>query len=140
MAKEHPRYANADWPEWEFREFPMMVYPGAADQKKPYDADGKVLPGVLVNSEEERREVLNIEDEPAEVEVAPKAAPKPKAPAKLVATATPGVKRVATEADELTELQGEAEDLGVTYDRSWSLARLQDAIDTHKAQKAADVV
>lgn len=129
MAKQHPRYEGTDWPEWEFREFPMMVYPGAADQKKPYGDDGRPLAGVIVNTPEEADAALGIVREAPEPEV--------KAPAKPVefvpAENTAGVQRVKTPEDEREELLAEAEQLGVVVDKRWSVARIQDAIDTKKA-------
>lgn len=52
------RYTDWEFPEYEFSEFPKMVYPGAEDPKKPYDSKGKPIPGVLVNNEAEEATVL----------------------------------------------------------------------------------
>lgn len=121
MPKEHPRYTNFEWPDYEFREFPMMVYPGAPDQKKPYGRDGKPLKGVLVNDEAEYAQVMGDGGTAATVE-----------------TSASGVSRVRTEADQKAALVEEAETLGVTFDKRWSVARIQDAIDAHRNQ--AEVV
>lgn len=137
MAKEHPRYADMDWPPWEFVEFPMMVYPGSADGGRTPDRNEHHNPGdkrskpflqdgVIVNSEEERRQVLGIDE-------AVPADPAFQASGRLVDGAG-GAKRLATEADERAELIAEAERLGVVIDKRWSLARIQDAIDSHKAE------
>lgn len=132
MAKEHPRYENTEWPDWEFHEFPMMVYPGAADQKKPYDDRGRPLPGVIVNTAQEADEALGI-DRSERVEEA-EAAPAPAKPRGQVPTGSKGVSRMKTEDDERAELIAEAEVLGIQqFDRSWSIARMQDTIDTFKA-------
>lgn len=130
--REHPRYENTEWPDYEFMEYPMMVYPGSNDGGKTPDPHptrpGKFLQeGVIVKDEQERRDVLQIAD-PVEQE-APRARKT-----QLVPTATKGVSRVKTEDDERAELLQEAETLGVQIDKSWSLARLQDAIDTHKQE------
>lgn len=128
MAKEHPRYQHTEWPDYEFREFPMMVYPGAENPLKPYDAKGKPLPGVIVNTAEEADSALGIDrSEPAEE--------APRAAVKTVATKSPGVQRMETEDDQHTRLNEEAAVLGVKIDKNWSLARKQDAIDTHKAEE-----
>lgn len=131
MAKrEHPRYENTEWPDYEFHEFPMMVYPGSADGGKTPDRD-KARPGkflqqpVVVNSEEERRTVLEI-DEPVERDA-------PRAPSAVLVEGPGGAKRLQTEDDERTALITEAETLGVQIDKRWSVIRIQDAIDTHKA-------
>lgn len=120
--REHPRYQSHEWPDYEFNEYPMMVYPGAADQKKPYGANGKPLAGIVVNNEAEFREALGLDEDG-------------KAPATVE---DKGVTRLKTEADEQADLLAEAEVLGVKVDKRWGLAKLQDAIDTHKAGK--DVV
>lgn len=120
--REHPRYQAFEWPDYEFNEYPMMVYPGAADQKKPYGANGKPLAGIVVNNEAEYAEALGAGDN-----------------AEPVATVEEkGVTRLKTEADEQVDLLAEAEVLGVKVDKRWGPARIQDAIDTHKAGK--DVV
>ncbi len=126
--KEHPRYAETEWEDWEFREFPMMVYPTATDQKKPYDANGKPLPGVIVNSDEELRQVMGFDEPEAEAE-APKAPAARKKPETVDAGG--GVSRLKTEADEREEVIAALTTAGVQFDKSWSLARLQDALDTH---------
>lgn len=35
MAKEHPRYANIEWPDVEFQEYPKVVYPKSLDPTVP---------------------------------------------------------------------------------------------------------
>lgn len=132
MAREHPRYADTEWPEYEFHEFPMMVYPGSKDGGKTPDKHetkpGKFLQtGIIVNTEEERREVLGIDAE-VPADRAFKSDPN-----KLV-DAGGGAKRLATEADERAALLERAEVLGVTVDKRWSLARIEDAIQTHQAE------
>jgi hypothetical protein len=125
--REHPRYENTEWPEYEFREFPMMVYPGSKDGGKTPDPDprrpGKFLQeAVTVASEDERRAALDLA--PAE----PESAPAPKAP-KLVQTGSKGVSRLETPEDERTALLQAAETAGIMVDKSWSTARIQAAID-----------
>lgn len=148
MAKENPRYEHTVWPDWEYREFPMMVYPGAAD---PLVAEyitegprkGQPIAGVIVKDAAEADEVLGI-DRTDGAAAAP--APKPEAPRyspkkKIVPTDSPGVSRVSTVADEHAELDAEAERLGIPkFDKSWSPARKQDAIDTFKAAEAEKAV
>lgn len=124
MAREHPRYADMEFPDYEFREYPKMVYPGAKDPAKPYDGKGRPLRGIQVANEEEERQALGLADDGD--------APKPT----LVETSAPNTSRVQTPEDEKAQLVQEAEVLGVTIDKRWSIARIQDAIDTHKAQAA----
>lgn len=134
MAKEHPRYQFTEWPDYEFHEFPMMVYPGADDPLKPYDAKGKVLPGVIVNNAAEADTALGIDRSEEPEAGAPE--PKPKA-GKAVPSASPGVSRMETEDDQHTALNEEAATLAIPkFDKSWSLARKQDAIDTFKGAGA----
>lgn len=115
-SREHPRYANFDWPDYEFREYPMMVYPGATDQKKPYGPDGKPLKGVIVNSAEEAAEALMGDEAPA-----------------LVPTDSPGTSRLETEEDRKLSAIAQAEALGVQVDKRWGLAKIEAAIDEHVA-------
>jgi hypothetical protein len=100
-----------------------MVYPGAKDPSKPYDSRGKPLRGIQVANAEEERQALGLADEDT---------PKPT----LVPTSAPGTSRVQTPEDEKAQLIQEAEVLGVTIDKRWSVARIQDAIDTHKQAQA----
>src|SRR6201987_2519246 len=71
MAKrEHPRNENTQWPDYDFHEYPMMVYPGSpegrnAPHPRPPAHSGKEPGGV--QNEEERRRPLHI-DEPVEAE------------------------------------------------------------------------
>lgn len=120
MPREHPRYSAMaeSWPDYEYREYPLMVYPGAKDQAKPYDAKGRPLKGIVVNNDEERDEALGA--------TAPETVQEG------------GVTRLKTEADDHAELLAQAEVMGVKVDKRWGVARLQDAIDTHRAGK--DVV
>lgn len=138
MAKrEHPRYENMEWPDWEYQEYPLMYYPGAPDQKKPYinapgSADhGKPLKGVIVNNEEEHRQLIEGDR---------RAAGGGDSGVVLAPTSAKGVSRVRTEADEKAELIEEAESLGVTFDRRWGLAKLQEAIDAFRSENGLEVV
>lgn len=138
MAKrEHPRYEHTEWPDYEFHEFPMMVYPGSNDGGKTPDPDPR-RPGtflqqaVCVNSEEERRAVLDIADP------VPPEAPAP-ASTTLVDNGA-GTKRLQTEEDQRAELIQQAETLGVQIDKRWAVARIQDAIDAHRAKVSGEVV
>lgn len=130
MAKrEHPRYETTEWPDWSFEEWPMMVYPGSADGGKtpdrhPTKAGAFLQTPVIVHSEEERRAVLEIE-EPVEKEAA-------RPVSTTLVDAGAGVKRLQTEDDQRLALITEAETLGVQIDKRWSVARMQDAIDTYK--------
>lgn len=114
MAKEHPRYAETEWEAWEFREYPLMVYPGAKDQSRPYDERGKPLPGVIVHSAEEAKRALGGE-------------------VSTVSTSSKGVSRIETDDDSRERVIAEARELGIKFDKSWSVARIQDAIDSAKS-------
>lgn len=114
MAKEHPRYALTDWPEWEFVEFPMMVYPhpGNPDIRKPVynpDRPGQLLSqGVTVNSEEELLAILD--------------------GAKTIKDGD--VVRIETDDDKRARLILQAEQTGVQVDKRWSLDKLEAALAT----------
>lgn len=140
MAKrEHPRYENTEWPDYEFREYPKLVYPGAPDQSKPYGANGKPLKGIQVNNPEEEREALGLDAPEGGEEADPKerrVSTSTRA-GKTMQTSAKGVDRLRNEADEKEEMIAEAEALGVQIDKSWSPARIADAIETHKADAAA---
>jgi hypothetical protein len=130
MAKrEHPRYENMEWPDWEFQEYPMMYYPGAPNQKKPYihapgSVDhGKPLKGVIVNNDEELKSLIEADR---------RAAAGEESGIELTATSAKGVSRVRTEADVKAELIEHCEAAGVTFDRRWGIAKLQEAIDEHE--------
>lgn len=114
MAKEHPRYAETEWEAWEFREYPMMVYPGAKDQARPYDERGRPLPGVLVQNADEARQAMGLE-------------------VSTVATSSKGVARIETDDDSRERVIAEAKALGIKFDKTWSVARIQDAIDSAKS-------
>lgn len=133
--REHPRYENAEFPDYEFREYPKMVYPGADDPLKPYKTKGKLagkpLDGVLVRDEDEERRALNLETEEQEETGATRKA-LPTRGGKTMPTSAKGVDRLRTDDDEREDLLQEAENLGLKVDKTWSLGRIQDAIDTHK--------
>lgn len=114
MRREHPLYEFTDWPEYEFREYPMMTYPGSADNGKSPDRDERGRPvqkGVIVNSDEELHAVLS-----AEVKTIP-IGPEKNAP-----------ERVETADDAKTALLAEAKKLNVEVDAKWSIARIEQAI------------
>jgi hypothetical protein len=138
MAKrEHPRYENTEWPDYEFREYPKMVYPGATDPTKPYGPNGKPLKGIQVHNAEEERVALGLEDDGEEADTRkPATATKEGAlrGGKTVATGARGVERLRTDDDEKAEVVAEAETLGIKFDKAWSAARIQDAIDTYRAE------
>lgn len=128
--REHPRYENTEWDEYEYREFPMMVYPGSKDGGKTPDPNPRVpgqflQKGVTVANEAERREVLELAPEDG-------AAPAPRKP-RLIDGATKGTSRLETPEDERLELLQRAEVKGIKVDKTWSIARIQDAIDTFDA-------
>lgn len=138
MAKEHPRYENTEWPDYEFHEFPMVVYPGSADGGKTPDADpskpGKFLQTpVVVADEAERRAALDLDAPVAQDDDAARPLS-----GKLV-DAGNGTKRLETAEDERNALISQLETAGVQYDKRWGLARLQDAWDEH-ANKTTDPV
>lgn len=45
MAKEHPRYANMEWPDQEFQEYPKMVYPQKVDVSVSAHRIKRLIPG-----------------------------------------------------------------------------------------------
>lgn len=127
----HPRYAamaeqwekdNEDW-----KEFPMMVYPGAPDPRQPVYAEpgdpgykpGKLrYEGVVVQNEEELARVID------------------GAGSSGVHRELGQPARASTLEDDRDALLQEAANLGLKeVDPAWSLARIQDAIDTKKAEK-----
>lgn len=115
--KEHPRYANFEFPDYEFHEYPMMVYPGAPDQKKPYHPDtGKRLKGVVVANEEEMRRVLGDPDDTAGARVA---------------AGSPDTQRLESPEDLKEKAIRQAERLGVKIDKRWNIERIEAAIDQH---------
>lgn len=131
--REHPRYENTEWDDYEFREYPMMIYPGSKDGGKTPDRDptrpGRFLQeAVTVNSEAERLAALGLDEAEAE-EAAP--APVP-TKAKLIPTGK-GTSRLQTPDDERAELLEQCETKGIQVDKTWSIARLQDALDTFNA-------
>lgn len=128
--REHPRYENTEWDEYEYREFPMMIYPGSKDGGKTPDPNPR-LPGqflqkaVTVANEAERRAVLDLAPEETDT-------PAPKKP-RLIEGATKGSSRLETPEDERLALLQVAETKGIKVDKTWSIARIQDAIDTFDA-------
>lgn len=105
MAKEHPRYANMEWPEPEFQDYPRMVYPAGVDVSVQAT---KVLPlrpgakpilnqGVLVHNAEEERLVM--------------------------AGGT-----IIRETDEKADLLKRAELLGLRVDKRWGAEKILAAI------------
>lgn len=110
--REHPRYENMEWPDWEFREYPMMVYPGAKDIRVPeYHKDGKlagklVHPGVIVQHDGELEKVLAGEIELNESGTG-----------------------LITDEDVRGGLIQELTRLGVQFDRRWGIEKLQNALD-----------
>lgn len=100
VPREHPNYARMEFPEYEFREFPKMLYPSNADDPfTPVYTKGVPCEGIIVNDEEEQMAVL--------------------------ATLAPPVR----EADERKRLIALAEVDGVTIDKRWSLAKITAAIE-----------
>jgi|ERR1700756_1329858 len=128
MAKEHPRYAASEWPDYEFQEWPMAIYPGSKDGGKTPDPH-PTKPGVflqecvIVQNEDERRLVLELDPQEPEA---------PRAPRKPTLVEDNSVKRLQTDEDERKALLEEAEVLGVQVDKRWGIARIQDAIDEFK--------
>jgi hypothetical protein len=130
--REHPRYENTEWDEYEFREYPMMLYPGSNDggktptvtrgcrgsscRRAPWSAQrGRAPrgagPGPGGGQQEAWRRSRVLIDAP------PRGASGVKPP----------------DADERLELLERAEVKGIKVDKTWSIARIQDAIDTFKA-------
>lgn len=117
--REHPLYENADWDDYEFREFPMMIYPGAKNPRVPeyWSAEDDIprgkragelkFVGVTVENDEELDRVLG-----------------------GAKTLTQGnVTRVETEEDERLGLIVKAGQMGVQVDKRWGVSRLKAAID-----------
>lgn len=105
MAKEHPRYANMEWPEPEFQDYPRLIYPAGND---PTVQAARILPlrpgatpvinqGVLVHNAEEERMVMD-------------------------------GKPIIREIDEKADLLQRAAILGVRVDKRWGADKIQAAI------------
>lgn len=130
--REHPRYESTEWPDYEFREFPAMLYPGSKDGGKTPDVNPDWIPGsrkpkeqrflqepVIVNNEDEARQVLGVGAKP-----------------ELVSTngLPSGPERLKTVEDEKAELIGEAETLGVQVDKRWAPERIRGAIEAFRSE------
>lgn len=111
MAKEHPRYANTEWPDPEFQDYPRMVYPGGLDSKVPAAQVKRLLPGakpgpnqgVIVNDPEEERIVM-----------------------------AGGV--IVREGDEKAELLNRAERLGARVDKRWGVEKLREVVEAAETE------
>lgn len=127
----HPRYLNMverwEVENEEWREFPMMVYPGAADPRVPeyqepgdkgYKPGSLRFEGVIVQDEEELEKVIAGDSH-------------------SISRTEDGLARASTSKDEHDALLQEAANISLKVDRKWSPQRLRDAIDTAKADKAA---
>lgn len=135
----HPLYSGHTFREYEFQEYPRMVYPGAENPKKPYSTEagkgyGKPLPGVIVNDEEEESRALKLSQHfdakhrPGNLERG----------GETVQTMAKGVHRLVSEEDRRASLIQEADNLGVQIDKRWKADRIEAAIEAHKS--ASDVV
>lgn len=87
-----------EFPDYEYSEYPKMVYPGSADGKPKYNGRGQAEEGVIVNSAAEEAEVMSTGEAPVREE------------------------------DEQARLQVICENLGVKFDKRWGAARLVKAI------------
>jgi hypothetical protein len=144
MAKrEHPRYENTEWPDYEFREYPKMVYPGATDPTKPYGPNGKPLKGILVHNAEEEAVALGLEDDGEESTPASGATATKEGAPGAARRWPPRPRRGAHAHARGREGRGHrrGRDPGRhQFDKAWSLARILDAIDTYKAENTEPVV
>ncbi len=105
-------YDQMEFPEYEFREFPMEVpYVDGQVMPTPYNEKHKPHPTVRVNSQEELDALTA-----GEVEVIP-AGPDTTAA------------RVRTEDDERAELLLKADQNDIKVDKRWSLERLRLAVN-----------
>ncbi len=92
------RYQKLNFPDYEYREYPKMVYPGSPDGKPVTNGLGQSEPGITV---------LNAEEE-----------------ASVMATKAPPVR----ESDERDRLQMICEVKQVKYDKRWGNDKLVAAI------------
>ncbi|MCH9838720.1 hypothetical protein K0U83_23855 [bacterium] len=106
----HPLYPKIEFPTWQFREFPMAVpmKNGKPSLDTPYDAKGKALPVVVVNTQEEYDDLVG--------------------GAEVVAEES----RLMTEDDERKTLYQDAENCGAVIDKRWTVERIRKAIADHK--------
>jgi hypothetical protein len=113
-------YDKMEFPGYEFREFPAAVpVVGGKVMPTPYDERGKSHPVVIVESQAE----LDALQGP-EVTLVP------------VTEGSGHAMRVENEDDIRKVLYVQAEQAGVTIDKRWSVARIEDALQN--AAKAKD--
>jgi hypothetical protein len=103
-----PIVPNIDFPDYEFVEYPKMVYPGSSDGKPKTNGKGQSEPGVLVNNAAEEAEVM-----------ATGAAP-------------------VRDEDEQARLQTLCEINGVQFDKRWGAAKLTKALTEAGHDPTAD--
>ncbi len=109
------------FPDYEYREFPMLVYPGSKDGGKTPDPDPKrpgkyVQEGVQVESQAELDELSG-----PEVTLVP-----------INADAPESGMRLENEDDLRKALYIQADQAGVAYDKRWSVKRIEDALRASK--------
>lgn len=138
MAKrEHPRYENTEWEDYEFREYPMMVYVDRRTKKvlkvptdhpnwDPGNPKSKrwVEDEVTVNSDEELKALRATVEGGGE----------------LSTVTAGGATRMTNPEDARQALIAEAEVLGVQVDKRWGADKLQAAIDAFKEETNQAVV
>lgn len=119
----HTVYDSMQFPDYEFREFPMgiPVHNGKI-MDSPYDGNHKAYPVVIVESQAELEALRG-----PEVTLVP-------------VKAGDTTMRVESEDDVRAALYIQAEQTGATIDKTWSVPRIEDTIKRHvaglQAQKA----
>lgn len=93
------RYQKLNFPDYEYREFPKVVYPDGVDGKPKTNGTGQAESGITV---------LNAEEEAA-----------------VMASKAPPVRA----SDELERLQAICEVKGIKYDKRWGHDRLVTTIE-----------
>lgn len=119
---QNTMYTTMKFKPYQFEEWPQAIpVLNGVVQPTPYKDSGKAHEVVIVNSQEE----LDALQGPGVKTVA------------INPDVVSSPKRVETEDDIRSELYRQAEQSGAQIDKSWSVARIEDAITSHvkKAQK-----
>ena len=87
-----------EFPDYEYREYPKMVYPGTKDGKPEVNGKGQAKKGVVVNNEAEEAEAMSTGETPVR------------------------------EGDEQARLQKLCEINGVQFDKRWGAPKLTKAL------------
>lgn len=118
--RQNTIYDNMEFPDYEFREFPMTVpVVDGKVQKTPYDANHKAHPVVVVNDQSELDDLMG--------------------PGAVMVEVAAGSARLQNEDDIRAALYIQADQAGVTIDKRWTVARIEETLRA-AAQSKADVV